>query len=540
MCDKENIIFGGEGMIDFSRSFTTLGEFIYFHLSKNQDKNGMIDGITGRKTSYSEIKEKALSLAEFLRQIGIKEGDVIGICSENRIEFTITMYSAFFVGAAIVGMNYLYKEGELIHTFQMTQPKIIFCSQFATEKVLNTSKKFPFIENVIQYGGTALVDGIYAFDNILKDKKYAKTEKEFVCPSKDLNRTAVILLSSGTTGLAKGVEVTERNLMASLGIFNEFWKTLYNERELTSINCTPWFQTLGFHSQITCLVENFTLIFLPRFEERPFLNCIEKYKVTHPIMVPSMALFLAKSPLVMEYDLSSLEELICGGAPLSKELEDNVNSRISNLQGIRQGFGLSETTLMVTISCDSETKKGSVGTVTKGTYCKVVNSETGKNLGPNEIGELYFKGPQIMKGYIGNDAATKETIDSEGWLRTGDLGYYDDDKYFFIVDRIKEVIKFRACQVPPAELEALLLAHPKIADAGVTGIPNEADGEHPMAFVVKKPNVEVTEQEIKDYIEEIVTDIKKLRGGVKFVNQIPKNATGKILRRELKKLIKSL
>ncbi|XP_055699109.1 luciferin 4-monooxygenase-like [Phlebotomus papatasi] len=347
----------------------------------------------------------------------------------------------------------------------MTQPKIVFCSQFATEKVLNTSKKFPFIENVIQYGGTALVDGIYAFDNILKDKKYTKPEKEFVGPSQDPNRTAEILLSSGTTGLAKGVEITEWNLLVTMSIYN---------------------------------------------------------------------------PLVMEYDLSSLEELCCGSAPLSKELEDNIISRIPNLQGIRQGYGLSETTMTVLINYDIKSKSGSVGTVTKGTYCKVVNSETGKNLGPNEIGELYFKGPQIMKGYIGNDAATKETIDSEGWLRTGDLGYYDDDKYFFIVDRIKEMIKFRSCQVPPAELEALLLAHPKIADAGVTGIPNEADGEHPMAFVVKKPNVEVTEQEIKDYIEEIVTDIKKLRGGVKFVNQIPKNATGKILRRELKKLIDSL
>uniref|UniRef100_A0A1B0GNK2 AMP-dependent synthetase/ligase domain-containing protein n=1 Tax=Phlebotomus papatasi TaxID=29031 RepID=A0A1B0GNK2_PHLPP len=214
----------------------------------------------------------------------------------------------------------------------------------------------------------------------------------------------------------------------------------------------------------------------------------------------------------MEYDLSSLQTLICGGATLNEELADHVKLRIPNLIGIRQGYGLSET--FVAISCIGiKTKPGSVGTVVKGTYCKVVDLATSKSLGPNETGELYLKSLQTMKGYIGNDAATKEAFDPEGWLRTGDLGYYDEDEFFFIVDRIKEVIKYRALQVPPAELEALLLSHPKIADAGVTGIPNEADGEHPIAFVVKKPNEEITEQEIKDYIANLVIDIKRLRGG---------------------------
>ncbi|XP_055708156.1 uncharacterized protein LOC129804652 [Phlebotomus papatasi] len=535
MGDEGKIIFGGELATDLSKSFSSLGEMCYYYLNKNRDKSRLIDGVTGRKFSFGAIKDKALHLAEFFRQVGIKEGDVIGICCENRIEFTITMHGAYFVGATIVPINYLFKDLEMIHIIQLTQPKIIFGSEFAIEKVFNTSKKFSFVEKVIQYGDTVLIDGIRAFEDILKDKRYTIREEDYVYPKKDLNRNAIIALSSGTTGLSKGVQITESNLMATLSILKGS-TNIGVANDSISLSSTPWSQALGFITQIRCVVEDFTVIFIPRFEERLFLNCIEKYKVTHPLINPHTILFLAKSPLVMEYDLSSLQILFCGGAPLSKELAENIKLRLPNLIGIRQGYGLSETFLVIA-NVGTKTKPGSVGTVLKGTYCKVVDPATGKSLGPNEIGELYLKSLQTMKGYIGNDAATEEAFDPEGWLRTGDLGYYDEDEFFFIVDRIKEVIKYRALQVPPVELEALLLGHPKIADAGVTGIPNEADGEHPIAFVVKKPNEEITEQEIKDYIANLVIDIKRLRGGVRFVNSIPKNAMGKILRRELKKLI---
>lgn len=257
-------------------------------------------------------------------------------------------------------------------------------------------------------------------------------------------------------------------------------------------------------------------------------------------MNPPAMLLIANSSLVRNYDLSSLQDLYCAGASLSKELEACVMSKLPNLKAIRQGYGLSETTFGILNNDGLEkTKLGSVGIVALGTYAKVVDLETGKILGPNQPGELCFKGPQIMKGYLGNDAATKEAIDFEGWLHTGDLGYYDEDKYFFFVDRLKEVIKYKAYQVPPAELEALLLSHPKIADAAVIGLPDEAVGELPMAFVVKKPNEEITEKQVKKYISEIVSDFKQLRGGVRFVTAIPRNPIGKILRRELKNVVKS-
>ncbi|XP_055706064.1 uncharacterized protein LOC129803490 [Phlebotomus papatasi] len=541
MSDKDKIIFGGKATIDFSKSFGSVGELLYYYLNKNQDNAGIIDGLTGRKVFYRAIKEKALNLAEFFRQIGIKEGDVIGICSENRLEFSITLYGALFIGATIVGINYFYNERELTHTIQLTQPKMIFVSEYAIEKILNLSKKFSFIENIVQYGDIVLVDGVRAFEDIFKDKRYIKPEEEFAYPSKDLNRNALILMSSGTTGLTKAVQITEWNLMATLGYSKESRNGIDKNKELVVMSATQWFHPFGLIGQICCAVEGVTLVFLKKFEDHRFLKCIEKYKVTHCLMIPPMMFLFANSPLIMDYDLSSLQDLYCGAAYLSEKLETDIISRLPNLKAIRQGYGLSETTFGI-LNNDGlkKTKLGSVGIVALETYGKVIDIESGKILGPNQPGELCFKGPQIMKGYLGNDAATKEAIDSEGWLHTGDLGYYDEDKYFFFVDRIKELIKYKTYQVPPAELEALLLSHPKIADSAVIGLPDEAAGELPLAFVVRKPNEKITEKQVMDYISEIVSDFKQLRGGVRFVTEIPRNATGKILRRELKNVVKSL
>lgn len=220
-------------------------------------------------------------------------------------------------------------------------------------------------------------------------------------------------------------------------------------------------------------------------------------------MVPPLMVFLAKHPLVDNYDITSIRELLCGAAPLSKETEDAVYQRLHKNPSlnIRQGYGMSETTLSTLMQRDELRKPGSVGTVLKGIWAKVVDPETGVALGPNKPGELCFRGSQIMKGYIGDDAATKNTIDEKGFLHTGDIGYYDEDFHFFIIDRLKELIKYKGYQVPPAEIEAVLLTNPKIRDAAVIGKPEEESGELPLAFVVKQPDVELTEAEVIKYVD---------------------------------------
>lgn len=253
-------------------------------------------------------------------------------------------------------------------------------------------------------------------------------------------------------------------------------------------------------------------------------------------MVPPLMVFLAKHPIVDKYDLSSLMVLLCGAAPLSRETEDQIKERIG-VPFIRQGYGLSESTLSVLVQTDDFCKPGSVGVLKVGIYAKVVDPDTGKILGPNERGELCFKGDGIMKGYIGDRKST-ETAIQDGWLHTGDIGYYDDSLEFFIVDRIKELIKYKGFQVPPAEIEALLLTNEKIKDAAVIGKPDEAAGELPMAFVVKQSNIQLTEEDVINFVNERASPAKRLRGGVVFVDEIPKNPSGKILRRILRDMLK--
>lgn len=205
---------------------------------------------------------------------------------------------------------------------------------------------------------------------------------------------------------------------------------------------------------------------------------------------------------------------------------------------IRQGYGLSESTLSLLVQNDGACKPGSVGSVKLGIYAKVIDTETGKTLGPNQRGELCFKGDCIMKGYVGDTKSTQSMI-QDGWLHTGDIGYFDDDFEFFIVDRIKELIKYKGFQVPPAEIEALLLTHRKIKDAAVIGKPDEESGELPLAFVVKQPNAVLSEDDVIKFVAENASPAKRLRGGVIFVDDIPKNPSGKILRRELREMLKN-
>lgn len=247
--------------------------------------------------------------------------------------------------------------------------------------------------------------------------------------------------------------------------------------------------------------------------------------------------FLAKNPMVSNYDLSSLRIFWVGAAPLSKELQDSVYDRLGRANLIiRQGYGMTEQALATLAQTDRNHKPGSVGVLREGVWGKIIDPETTKSLGPNERGELLLKGKCIMKGYIGDEASTKNSIDLDGWLHTGDIAFYDKEGEFYIVDRLKELIKYKGYQVPPAELEGILLQNSKISDAAVIGIPDEEAGELPMAFIVKQKNVNLTAQEVIDYVADRTSTAKRLHGGVQFLNEIPKNPSGKILRRELRTL----
>lgn len=217
------------------------------------------------------------------------------------------------------------------------------------------------------------------------------------------------------------------------------------------------------------------------------------------LMVPPLILFLAKSPMVDNYNMSSVKLIRCGAAPLSKGIQDAVQKRL-NIPMVRQGYGMTEGTLSFSGQSDDFSTAGSVGELRRGLQCRIVDETTGANLPAFQQGEVWLKGSVIMKGYVNDEVATRNTIDSDGWLHTGDIGYYSDKGELFIVDRLKELIKYKGFQVAPAEVEGLLLQHPKIADAGVIGKPDDASGESPLAFVVKRESMELTEQEVVQFV----------------------------------------
>lgn len=249
--------------------------------------------------------------------------------------------------------------------------------------------------------------------------------------------------------------------------------------------------------------------------------------------MPPIVTFLAKHPSVDDYDLSSVTTIISGAAPLGLELTNAVWKRLPKVAVVGQGYGLTETSPAVMLCPREDCTPGAVGVMLPNIEGKVVDVQTGQPLGPNQNGEVCVRGPVVMKGYLNNPKATEECITPDGWFHTGDIGYYDEEGHFFIVDRLKELIKYKGFQVPPAELEALLHTHPNVLDVAVVGIPDEEAGELPKAFIV--PKGDITEREIIEYVADRVSPHKKLRGGVEFIEQIPKTASGKILKRELKK-----
>jgi 4-coumarate--CoA ligase len=263
------------------------------------------------------------------------------------------------------------------------------------------------------------------------------------------------------------------------------------------------------------------------------LEVIQEYKITQLPIVPPIVIAVAKENIVARYDLSSLKEVISGAAPLGKDIMQECADRIPQAI-MTQGYGLTESCGIATITFPKERNShfGSAGTLVPGLEAKIVNLETGRSLPPNQSGEVWLRGPNIMTGYFNNPNATKMTLDKEGWLHTGDMGYFDDEGGLFIVDRIKELIKYKGFQVAPAELEGLLLTHPQIVDAGVIPLPDLNAGEVPIAYVVRTPGSSLTEKDAMAYVAKQVAPFKRLHR-INFVDSIPKSSSGKILRREL-------
>ncbi|CRL01182.1 CLUMA_CG014410, isoform A [Clunio marinus] len=509
------------------------------NLMRVGDKTMLIDGVTNEKVSGKQLVENSIEIAKALTAVGIKPGNVVSIVSENRLEFAYVMFGTIFLNCTLAPLNHTYSERELEHAFNLSKPKIVFVTSSTKHQVLNVVKKLNFIKKIIflDNDGNPLEISNANLCDLLNPEILHSVNFQPLLVDKS-KTTALIMCSSGTTGLPKGVLISQSNLIVTLRLFKEhfFVKSNVGDNEVVLLGLLPLFHVFAAGAMIATMGSaSGRIVIIPKFEEKLFLNCIEKQRCNVVFLVPPLMVFLAKSPLLNNYDLKSLRFIFCGAAPLSKDLENAVRKRLKNSQLlIKQGYGMSETTFGVLMQ-KNIVKGGSVGDVNPGVYAKVIN-EKGISLGPLQKGELCFKGSVIMNGYIGNTKATREVIDEDGWLHTGDIGYYDEDLQFFIVDRIKELIKWKGYQVPPAEIEALLLTHPKIKDCGVIGKADELAGELPLAFVVRS-DPELTKDEVIEFVKDSLSPAKRLHGGVIFIDEIPKNPSGKILRRKLRDIL---
>jgi 4-coumarate--CoA ligase len=291
----------------------------------------------------------------------------------------------------------------------------------------------------------------------------------------------------------------------------------------------PMFHIAGFIVMLNGLAAGATLVTVPRFEPEPFLKALQDHRVTHLGVVPPVLHFLAMHPLIDTYDLSSLQKITCGAAPLGRALEQMASERLTC--EVRQAYGMTEASGVITASYLGRIRRGSSGELLPGTQARIVDPVTHADLERDANGELWFRGPQAFQGYLNNPKMTAETITPDGWVRTGDIGYFDRDGYLFITDRLKELIKVKGYQVAPAELEALLYTHPSVADAAVIGRPDERAGEMPVAYVVPRGGLD--RQELKGWVAQRVGEYKQL-GDVVFCESIPKSPAGKILRRVLR------
>ena len=497
----------------------SLPQYIFGDLGVFADKPAIVDGLSGQSLTYGQLYQSIQSFARGLKQKGFEKGDVFAIYCPNLPEYAIVFYGVAMLGGINTTINPLYTVDEL--TRQLND---------ANAKYLLTVPMF--LDNAREAASRSNIEEVFVLGEA-KDatpfNSLIQTEGEF--PGAKINPVEDIIVlpySSGTTGMPKGVMLTHYNLVANIAQVRDISGVTEQDNLIAIL---PFFHIFGMIVVMAHgLLNRATIVTMPRFDLEQFLQVMQDRKISAAYLVPPIVLALAKHPLVDNYDLSPLRFILSGAAPLGKELTFACSERLNCV--VTQGYGMTEMS-PVTNYDDIDPDKveiGSIGPVIPNTEAMIIDIETGDALGPNQLGEYWVRGPQRMLGYLNNKQATTESIDADGWYHSGDIGYVNEEGRVFIVDRVKELIKYKGMQVAPAELEAVLLAHESIIDAAVIPCPDEEAGEIPKAYVVTKDDIDA--DEIMDFVAKKVAPHKKIRA-IEFIDEIPKSPSGKILRRFL-------
>ncbi|KAL7135904.1 hypothetical protein ABFS83_11G129500 [Erythranthe nasuta] len=485
------------------------------------DSTALIQSATGHRISYSQFRRYVDALAFSLRtEIGLLQNDVAFVLSPNSTRTPILYFALLSIGVAVSPANPLSTESEISRQIKISKPAVAFATSATAVKLRELGCR------------TFLIDSV-DFECMMTGRIDAGGGLGVVEVKQ--NDVAAILFSSGTTGQTKGVALTHRNLIAVVANF-------YHQRQerpspAVGLYTIPYFHVFGFHYSLKSVALAETVVVMERFELGKMLRAVEEHKVTHLAVVPPIVVGMVKSDVTRNFDLGSLEAVGSGAAPLGTDLIEAFTKKFPGIS-LFQGYGMTETSgaAFRAINREEYCRWGSVGKLAGTNEAKIVDLETGIALPPGKQGELWIRGPTVMKGYVDDTKANSETLVSGEWLRTGDVCYIDEEGFLFVVDRLKELIKYKGYQVAPVELEQLLLSHPDIVDAAVVPYPDEEAGQVPLAFVVRSPQSNLDERQIIEFIGKQVAPYKKVRR-VAFISSIPKSASGKILRKELQKIL---
>jgi acyl-CoA synthetase (AMP-forming)/AMP-acid ligase II len=503
------------------------------------DRVALIDAKSGQQTTYREMIDRVDAFAGALTGRGIGVGDVVGLLSPNSSGFAVAFHGILRSGATATTINALFTAKDIAKQLTDSNAKMLVTVTPLLAQAKEAAAAIGLADSdlvVLDGDGHEIAGHPNAAD--LMEQGLPAPDVSFA-PSSHL---AVLPYSSGTTGNPKGVKLTHRNLVANVAQIRPLHGMVADD---VVVAVLPFFHIYGMTVLLNAALHaRARLVIMGSFDLNEFLANIANHKCTVAFIAPPVAVALAKHPLIDDYDLGSLKVVMSGAAPLDADLGQAVADRL----GCRvvQGYGMSELSPVSHITpfdAGAHEMKltaplSSVGWTVSNAASKIIDPETGDEIdfpteGLSETGELWFKGPNVMAGYLNNESATKETIDDDGWLHTGDLAQVDSNGCVYIVDRLKELIKYKGYQVPPAELEAVLLSHPAIADAAVVGVIDAEGEEVPKAFVVKQSEADLGEDEVMEFVAGQVAPYKKVRQ-VAFIEAIPKSASGKILRKDLR------
>ncbi|CCK29329.1 4-coumarate--CoA ligase 1 [Streptomyces davaonensis JCM 4913] len=502
-------------------------EFVLGRAAEFGELPALIDGTDGTTLTYAQVDRFHRRIAAALAEAGVRKGDVIALHSPNTVAFPTAFYAATRAGASVTTVHPLSTPEEFARQLGDSKARWIITVSPLLESARRAAELAGGVQEIF------VCDSAPGHRSLIDMLGSTAPEPEIdIEPGEDI---AALPYSSGTTGVPKGVMLTHRQIATNLVQLDAAVTAGPGERVLAVL---PFFHIYGLTALMNApLRKGATVVVLPRFDLETFLAAIQNHRITALYVAPPIVLALAKHPAVENYDLSSLKYLICSAAPLDAQLAAACSQRL-NLPPIGQAYGMTELSPgshVVPLDAIGEAPPGTVGRLIAGTEMRIVSlDDPDKDLGVGESGEILIRGPQVMKGYLGRPDATSALIDADGWLHTGDVGHVDSGGWLFVVDRVKELIKYKGFQVAPAELEALLLTHPCIADAAVIGVYDDNGNEVPRAYVVRQQlAADLTESEVMMYVAERVAPYKRVRQ-VTFIEGVPRAASGKILRRELR------